>query len=310
MAIKRFNSVVDTVERPLRLSDIQHIWTALNQVFDNGDFRVIAGLNYDDASGTLSKGIASYKGQLYYYGGGGNIRPNTILYYGRIEGSTRIFANGNSYPFDFDYIISATQPAQESGILLPASRNNAEYLESKRLGAVGVGTITNDKLAQASVTSDKLDASIAPAHLVRKATRAFTNRLLALSVSDFIFPDARLDGHIQTQYVEVTTTATDGAVNNLSVTGAAIRNQKIYPENLTLVIKPPCDKELELSINGSALDSTTPISVVFKTTFYPIFSVDGAGVKPYLIICHLKKITESDYVVVNTYLTTSFELPF
>lgn len=310
MAIKHFNSVVSTVERPLRLSDIQQIWDALNQVFANDDFRVIAGLNYDDASGTLSKGIASYRGQLYYYGGGSNIQPNTTLYYGRIEGSTRTFANGNSYPFDFDYIISATQPAQESGILLPASRNNAEYLESKRLGAVGVGTITNDKLAQAAVTSDKLDASIAPAYLAHKATRAFSNRLLSLSVSDFIFPNADLDVHRQTQYVEVTTTATEGTVNNLSIVGAASRNQKVYPENLTLVIKPPYDKELKLSINGAASDSTTPVSVVFETTFQPIVSVDGAGTKPYLIICYLKKITESDYVVVNTYQTTSFNLPF
>lgn len=310
MAIRQFNPVVPNMERPLQLNDLQEFWNALNQVFDNQEFRVIAGLNYADSGGFLSAGVASYQGQLYFYDGGEDIEEGMTLYYNKVAGANRTFSNGISYPFDYSFVITSDGPEGEGGVLLSASHNNAAYLNSKRLGTVAAGSITNDKLAQAAVTSDKLDASIAPAYLVNKATRVFTNRLLTLSVSDFILPNAALGANRQTQYVEVTTTATEGTVNKLSIIGAARRNQKIYPENLTLVIKPPYDRELKLSINGAASDSTTPVSVVFETTFPPTVSVDGGGAKPYLIICHLKKITETDYAVVNAYLTTSFNLPF
>lgn len=309
MAIRQFNPVVPNMERPLQLTDLQAFWDALNEVFDNQEFRVIAGLNYADSGGVLSAGVASYQGQLYFYDGGEDIEEGVTLYYEKVAGANRTFSNGISYPFDYSFVITSDVPEGEGGMLLPASRNNATYLNSKRLGAVAAGSITNDKLAQNAVTADKLADSIAPAYLTGKITKSFTSPTFNLTIADFFLPNAGLDAHTQTRYVEITTSY-DSNECYLNITGVPQRNQKLSPDSLTLIVKPPVGKKIQLFINGAASDSASPVSVNFKASFEPVANPDGGGFLPNLIVCYLKKITETDYAVVNAYLTTSFNLPF
>lgn len=308
MAIKQFNPVVPNMERPLQLTDLQEFWDALNQVFDNQEFRVIAGLNYADSGGFLSAGVASYQGQLYYYDGGDDIAEGTTLYYAKVAGTNRTFSNGISYPFDYSFIITSDE-ITGGGTLLPASRNNAAYLNSRRLGAIAAGSITNDKLAQNAVTADKLDNAIAPAYLTGKTTKSFTSPTFNLTLADFILPNAGLDAHTQTRYVEVTTSY-DSNDCYLNITGVPQRTQKLKPDSLTLIVKPPVGKKIQLLINGAASDSASPVSINFKASFEPVANPDGGGFLPSLIVCYLKKITETDYAVINAYQTTSFNLPF
>lgn len=309
MAIRQFNPVVPNMERPLQLTDLQEFWNALNQVFDNQEFRVIAGLNYADSGGFLSAGVASYQGQLYYYDGGEDIEEGMTLYYDKVAGANRTFSNGISYPFDYSFVITSDVPEGAGGTLLPASLNNAAYLNSKRLGEVAAGSITNDKLAQSAITADKLNGTLSPAYLTGMVTKSMSSSTLELTMTDFILPIASISGHHQTRYVEVTMPL-DVNTCFLKVTGAPRRNQKLYPDSLTLMIKVPSGKKVNLRINGAASDSSSSVSVDFETSFEPAANTDGGGTLPLLVICYLKKITETDYVVVNVNASSSFNLPF
>ena len=311
MAIKRFNQTAAYIQRPLRLADIQDIWDGINNILTGGDssFTIISGLEYLDSYGTLSAGVAAYRGQLYYYDGGGNIKEGQTIYYGRVNGESRTFANGYSYVFDFSYIISPTAQATEGGILVSASNNNAMWLNNHRWGKVADGAITTEKIADGAVTAAKLTGALAPAYLASVVTRTFDNTLFSIPLSDFITPDAMLNVQRQTRYVKITTTASITSGFSISINGGAVRNQALYPEELTLIVNPPETGTVSLFVNGAATDSANPVSVSYSTSFEPVPNIEASGFKPRLIVCVLKKITKSDYICVNAYQTTTFSLP-
>lgn len=310
MAIKRFNQTAAYTQRPLRLADIQDIWDGINNIL-TGDslFTIISGLDYLDSSGALSAGVAAYRGQLYYYAGGGNIKEGQTIYYGRVNGESRTFANGQSYVFDFSYIISPTAQATEGGILVSAFNNNATWLDNHRWGKVADGAITTEKIADGAVTAAKLTNALAPAYLASVVTRTFDNLLFSIPLSDFIMPNAGLNAQWQTRYVKITTSASTTLGFSIRINGGTVRNQTLYPEELTLIVNPPETGTVSLFVNGAATDSANPVSVSYRNSFEPVANT-GAGTSPRLIVCVLKKITESDYICVNAYQTAAFSLPY
>lgn len=309
MAIKQFNPVVPTMERPLQLTDLQEFWNALNQVFDNQEFRVIAGLNYADSGGYLSAGIASYQGQLYYYNGGENITEGMTLYYDKVAGTKRTFSNGMSYSFDYSFVISPDGPEGEGGVLLPASRNNAAYLDSKRLGAVTAGSITNDKLAQAAVTADKMNQTLVSYRLSGVNVQAInpTAAKVDLTLLDFIqgaSPATR-----QTRYVKLTSTANPQDLRlAVNITGVNANSQQNYPDDLLLIIQPPLGWDVKLNVQGWATGSTGAAQIGFQQELDA--PINGSIQQERIVVCALHKINTFDYAVVNAYQTTSFNLPF
>lgn len=312
MAIKRFNQTAASIQRPLRLADIQDIWDGINNILTGGNFlfTIISGLEYLDSSGTLSAGVAVYRGQLYYYEGGGNIKQGQTIYYGRVDGESRTFANGQSYVFDFSYIISPTEQAIEGGILVSASNNNATWLDNHRWGKIADGAITTEKIADGAVTAAKLTDALAPAYLASVVTRTFNTTHVSIPLSDFIMPNAGLNAQHQTRYVKITTSASTTSVFSININGGAARNQTLYPEELTLIVNPPETGTVSILVNGAATDSANPVSVSYRTSFEPVANTNGSGCLPRLIVCVLKKITESDYICVNAYQTTAFRLPY
>ena len=309
MAIKKFNPVVPNMERPLQLTDLQEFWNALNEVFDNQEFRVIAGLNYADSSGFLSAGVASYQGQLYYYNGGEDIEEGTTLYYEKVAGANRTFSNGISYPFDYSFVITSDVPEGAGGTLLPASLNNAAYLNSKRLGAVAAGSITNDKLAQAAVTADKLNQTLVSYRLSAANVKAISTSPAVANLTLVDFIQGASPATRQTRYVKLTSTENaQGTPLQINVSGVDANNQQNYPTDLLLIIQPPLGWDVKFNVQGWATGSTSTTQIGFQQDLKA--PISGSIQQERIIVCALHKINTFDYAVVNAYQTTSFNLPF
>ena len=309
MAIKKFIPVVPNMERPLQLTDLQEFWNALNEVFDNQEFRVIAGLNYADSSGFLSAGVASYQGQLYYYNGGEDIEEGTTLYYEKVAGANRTFSNGISYPFDYSFVITSDVPEGAGGTLLPASLNNAAYLNSKRLGAVAAGSITNDKLAQAAVTADKLNQTLVSYRLSAANVKAISTSPAVANLTLVDFIQGASPATRQTRYVKLTSTENaQGTPLQINVSGVDANNQQNYPTDLLLIIQPPLGWDVKFNVQGWATGSTSTTQIGFQQDLKA--PISGSIQQERIIVCALHKINTFDYAVVNAYQTTSFNLPF
>lgn len=309
MAIRQFNPVVPNMERPLQLTDLQAFWDALNEVFDNQEFRVIAGLNYADSGGFLSAGVASYQGQLYFYDGGEDITEGMTLYYEKVAGADRTFSNGISYPFDYSFVITSDAPSGAGGTLLPASRNNAAYLNSKRLGAVAAGSITNDKLAQAAITADKLDQTLVSYRLSAANVQAISTSPAVANLTLVDFIQGASPATRQTRYVKLTSTENPQNVPlQINVSGVNANSQQNYPADLLLIIQPPLGWDVKLNVQGWATGSTGAVQIGFQQDLEA--PISGSIQQERIIVCALHKINTFDYVVVNAYQTTSFNLPF
>lgn len=174
---------------------------------------------------------------------------------------------------------------------------------------MGTGAITTDKLAQAAVTSDKLNQTLVSYRLSSVNTQAInpTAAKVDLTLLDFIqgaSPATR-----QTRYVKLTSTANPQELPlAINITGVAASSQQNYPDDLTLIIQPPLGWNVRLNVQGWAISGTGTVQIGYQQ--YLEAPVSGSVQQERIIVCALHKINTSDYVVVNAYQTTSFNLPF
>lgn len=188
MPILKLNDVNAGVRRPLRVEDIQNVWSGLNSLlasYNTGDTpRILSGFTQKN-DGTLSEGVIAFQGQLYYHPDteGNRIALNNSIYTKPIASDDlRIFADNTEHPFSFDMLVGVT--GAQGGVLIgqctlanleawktpyigesqlqTAMFTNLSVTASKiasnaiSTGKLGTGAVTEPKLADRAVSNQKL----------------------------------------------------------------------------------------------------------------------------------------------------------
>ena len=192
--IKKINSTSPGVLRPVQVSDLQDIWDAIIESLasgtaNNNAVQILSGFNINTDK-TLTSGVLSYLGQLYYYDdsdASGKLSVDSTMFVGTVEDSERTLANGSVIPFYTRYKIQPT-PEGLSNVFLITSNIAVEELNTWRIsfiapesiatymimrGAIGAmqlgtnavtsekirnGAVTSEKIADGAVTSEKIAA--------------------------------------------------------------------------------------------------------------------------------------------------------
>ena len=104
--IKKINSTSPGVLRPVQVSDLQDIWDAIIESFASGSVngatpQILSGFKVNEDN-TLTSGVLSYGGQLYYYDdsdASGKLSIGSSMFAGTVEDSERTLADGSVIPF-------------------------------------------------------------------------------------------------------------------------------------------------------------------------------------------------------------------
>lgn len=161
MSIKKLNDANPTAKRPLRVEDLQDIWSGLcGALAQYGTPHIISGLDIS-SSGFLTAGCIAYQGDLYFYDGESNIQEGSRLYVARVPDNDdmRTLSDGTIQPFSYLNIITADSSLTGAAYIGEALRAN---LNSWRAPFIPDGFINSDKLADGSVASNKLSKGLQP----------------------------------------------------------------------------------------------------------------------------------------------------
>lgn len=156
MGSKRLNSANPGVKRPLRISDLQDLWDAVQGMVQStesdGGARIVSGFNWD-SSGDLTPGYLAFKGKMYYYPAtvGDRLYDATDIYVKEQPGATRVFADGSTQVFSYDNIVTANSAGA-------TYVGNTDDLDEMKSAYVGYNSITNDKIAVGSIKPSRLRA--------------------------------------------------------------------------------------------------------------------------------------------------------
>lgn len=177
--IKKINQASPGVLRPVQVSDLQDIWDAIVESLasgtaNNNAVQILSGFNIGQDK-TLTSGVVSANGQLYYYDdsdASGKLSIGSMMFAGTVEDSERTLANGSVIPFYTKYKI---QPAPEglSNVFLLSDDITTETLNTWRLSFIAPesirpymimsGSIGAMQLGTNAVTSEKIaDGAVAP----------------------------------------------------------------------------------------------------------------------------------------------------
>lgn len=110
--IRQINPSAPSVKRPVRLSDIQNIWSGLENALAadvTTTPRIICGMQVK-SDNTISSGVLAYKGKLYFYDATNQYQRlsiGSVVYAMIIENSDdlRTFGDGTARPFDYLQIL-------------------------------------------------------------------------------------------------------------------------------------------------------------------------------------------------------------
>lgn len=204
MSIKKLNDANPTAKRPLRVKDLQDIWSGLcGALAQYGTPHIISGLDIS-SSGFLTAGCIAYQGDLYFYDGESNIQEGSELYVARIPDNDdmRTLSDGTIQPFSYLNIVTADGSLTGAAYIGEALHAN---LNSWRAPIIPDGAISSDMLAENSVLPSKLETGIQP---VVSAAYTFSSSvpnqnifsILRNSDGSWIAPifDIGLDGYTRT----------------------------------------------------------------------------------------------------------------
>lgn len=180
--IKKINPASPGVLRPVQVSDLQDLWDAIIESFASGTannnvVQILSGFNVNTDK-TLTSGVLSYQGQLYYYDdsdASGKLSIDSTMFAGTVEDSERTLANGSVIPFYTRYKIQPT-PEGLSNVFLITSNISVEELNMWRISFIapeslpsyvimngsigpmqlGNNAVTSEKIKDGAVTSGKI----------------------------------------------------------------------------------------------------------------------------------------------------------
>ena len=164
MSFLQINNASPSEKRPFRLSDIQDIWDGIMSLFKpikGESFRIISGFNIEGT--TYSAGAVYHEGKIYEYDGSKPITTATsTTYFAKIAVDTRQFEGGDSRPFAYKYVCGGSSFASDSGYVAQVASTVFRANIPKYKSYLGIGSVTTDKIADASITRDKLAPNLAP----------------------------------------------------------------------------------------------------------------------------------------------------
>lgn len=153
------NNVVPGIKRPFRISDLQQIWTALNETLASGATRIVSGFEYDDSMAAYGKGVIASGGKLYLYDpeatGDFIFEGETLKLYGGSEptiGDKRLFGNGLEYPFYFAHYVYT----QESDSYVEIADLEVTSIDDLKMPFIPAGGIVNIMIRNGSIDKSKL----------------------------------------------------------------------------------------------------------------------------------------------------------
>lgn len=120
--LKKINDANSGVKRPLRVSDIQELWTALTDIngIDAGSTPVILSGFNDKGDGNLSAGVIAMDGIMYYHPdvSGSRIAIGANVYGKEISGvDERVFEDATTQDFSFNMIANTAATGEDLGLL-------------------------------------------------------------------------------------------------------------------------------------------------------------------------------------------------
>ena len=190
MSFLQINSTNPSVKRPFRLSDIQDIWNGITSLFKpiKGElFRIISGFNLEGS--TYSAGAVYYDGNIYEYDCSKPITSSTsVTYFAKIAVDARQFEGGTSHPFAYKYVCGGSSFASESGYVSQASSTDFRTNIPKYKSYLGTGSVTTEKLADQSVTEEKIGFFYTPAIPYNRSDNVKVTASSTNFISSFIAP--------------------------------------------------------------------------------------------------------------------------
>lgn len=236
MSFLQINNTNPSEKRPFRLSDIQDIWDGITSLFKpikGEQFRIISGFNIEGT--TYSAGAVYYNDKIYEYDGSKPITTSTsTTYFAKIAVDSRQFEGGNSYPFAYKYVCGGSSFASESGYVTQVSFTYFRTNIPKYKSYLGVGSVTTDKIADASITRNKLAPNLAP--IVADNSRIEVSANSTYNVEDLI-----ANGKVKT----IVATNTSGTV----VVQIEVRVPSSSYDTLPSLIYIPVATQASASIN-------------------------------------------------------------
>lgn len=170
--IKKINPASPGVLRPVQVSDLQDIWDAIieslasGSVYDNLP-QILSGFKVNDDN-TLTSGVVSSRGQLYYYDdsdASGKLSIGSAMFAGTVEDSERTLADGSVIPFYTKYKIQPTSTGLSNVKKLLSNITSNElnsmrvsFIPPESIGSLMIadGAIGSDELASGAVTQEKI----------------------------------------------------------------------------------------------------------------------------------------------------------
>lgn len=160
--IKKINSTSPGVLRPVQVSDLQDLWDffieslALGGVNDTYP-RIVSGFDVN-VDNTITSGVMSYRGQLYFYDDSdpsGKLSIGSTMYAGTVEDSERTIANGAVINFYTKYKIQPVRDGLSNVIALPFSIT-LDILNSWKVSFIPSGSIISRMIADGAITQEKI----------------------------------------------------------------------------------------------------------------------------------------------------------
>lgn len=160
--IKKLNEANAGVKRPLRVSDLQDIWTAINNLnaIEAGSTPIILSGFHDKGDGYLSAGFIAKDGILYYHPDvtGSRIAIGADVYGSALSGvDERVFGDATTQNFSFNMVASAVVSAVSFGAFTLARVKN---LRNKIRKVEGVLTFNLSTNAMSFTPDNEYDADV------------------------------------------------------------------------------------------------------------------------------------------------------
>lgn len=155
---KTLSAVNPTTRRPLRVGDLQDLWDGVANIFSglkNDVVYIVSGFEIMDDGVTIDSGVAYHSGKLYKYtrSDSDTLTLGVMAYLvDSANAESRIFGDGTQQVFSYENIVTSVENPNS----VDSFAVNEDTLRLYRVFGIPDGSITTVKLADKSVTQDKV----------------------------------------------------------------------------------------------------------------------------------------------------------
>lgn len=252
--IKNIN-VISGTGNPVRMQDLQNLWSAINSLLRSTKtpISIVAGFATanNDTGTNIGEGIICYQGQAYYLGAD-VAKIGQYLYANTIQDEQRVYEDGTTRYTYQDYVVNAAANASASGIGTLIGQATAANLAAWKVGVLSDGSVTAAMLADGAVTTPKLaNSAVTTAKIADGAVGSLQIGMEAIK-----------NGNIQDGQITGSKLADQSIpgskLNNKTITGTQIADATITS---TQIAAETITNEEILNYTINAADKMVPSSV-------------------------------------------------